>query len=1415
MAANAGRRWGLSAGLVLGLVMGLMSAGPASAAAPAPTGLSPAGGASTTSSPTLSWSRVQGAAKYEVQVATTTAFTTPLYSASTLNIRSAPNKALPFGTVYWRVRSLDSANVASVWSTNSFTVSSTAAPSPVTPADGTALPQPQSPPLLSWTGVPGATSYTVEVDTDSDFLGASTYSTKSTSLLVPDPKASGTYYWKVRATLSNGLSTASSVVRTYTIGPLAQVVTTYPVDNENTAVEDVVLQWNPVPAAKTYDLLVSTDQAFNTIIDTKTGIKSTRYSPLITYNNDQYYWKVRARNNLGETIDWAEAGIHNFRRTWLKSPTRLYPADALSPAVGGDFFLQWSPVQHATRYSLDVGTDANFSPTTYKTCLTASTTYTVGLNSGDACMPGHGVPTYWRVKALDDPAGVESLFSATAKFIYNSGVVQKLSPASGSTVSVPLLTWSAARAGEKYKVTLTDSAGKTTTATTYALSWSPTGEQALDPAKSPYSWTVQSIGANGSASPIPSPWTFSVSGTPPTSGTAPLTPLVVNGGAPSLRFPNLRWEPMAGAGYYTIRIGLAGTGFWLPTTTSDILTDSFPYPSATDTGAGMLNPGDYVWDVQAFSAAGASLGYSPVLGEFSIADIGIVTGQKIALTGVGLDSGKACTAYLDATGGQPTKCIDVPSTPVLDWDPVPQAASYMIYVGADRELTNMVYTGIRTTNTRWTPRSLDNPAALPDSQAGQAYYWFIRPCKASGYCAPDPMNKADSATNAFNKKSPAVVRTAPAENAVVTTSQVRFDWTDYLTTNAATVAPSVPEPSIQAARRYHLQVSQSASFSPLVDDRYVDQATYTAYDKTYPEGPVYWRVQAEDAEGNLLTWSPTFALTKTTPSPILTSPNDAGSGSRPFVWKPTNYAGSYQLEVYKNDDANHSSVNRIINVASKQTAYTPATAVPTSDAAYRWRVARIDADGKLGQWSADMRFTSTGDISTLLQPDAGAYVNGYSSFFAWSQVAGATTYKFERKLVTSSSAAETVTTPGLAWAPTASLATGAWQWRVTALDANNVQISTTAWRNFTVDNTRGMFTAVSPTRQLDTRIGLGAAKRQVGPGQTITLAVKGLPASATAVVLNVTVTRPTLGGVLTVYPAGQSLPTASNLNFVKGQTVPNLVTVAVGPGGKVNIRNGYGYVDVVADLAGFFTPEGIAGFTPVVPTRVLDTRIGTGVAKAKIPAFKSITLTVPGLPADTTAVAMNVTAANPTAAGFATVYPAGQAMPNASNLNFVAGQAVPNMVVVAVGPGGKVSLANNSPGTLDLVADLSGYFRPAVGAVFKGQAPTRVLDTRIGIGAPKAKLGQAKTLTLTIPNLPAGTTAVALNVTVTGATVGGVVTVYPTGQPKPLASNLNFVKGQTVPNMVMVPVGPGGQINLFNGYGEVDLVADLAGAYIG
>jgi hypothetical protein len=86
------------------------------------------------------------------------------------------------------------------------------------------------------------------------------------------------------------------------------------------------------------------------------------------------------------------------------------------------------------------------------------------------------------------------------------------------------------------------------------------------------------------------------------------------------------------------------------------------------------------------------------------------------------------------------------------------------------------------------------------------------------------------------------------------------------------------------------------------------------------------------------------------------------------------------------------------------------------------------------------------------------------------------------------------------------------------------------------------------------------------------LTVPNLPASATAVVLNVTVANPTATGYVTAYPAGVARPTASNLDFVAHQTVANLVTVAVGPGGTVTFYTNGGTLDLLADLAGYYLP---------------------------------------------------------------------------------------------------------------------------------------------------------------------------------------------------------------------------------------------------
>ncbi len=369
---------------------------------------------------------------------------------------------------------------------------------------------------------------------------------------------------------------------------------------------------------------------------------------------------------------------------------------------------------------------------------------------------------------------------------------------------------------------------------------------------------------------------------------------------------------------------------------------------------------------------------------------------------------------------------------------------------------------------------------------------------------------------------------------------------------------------------------------------------------------------------------------------------------------------------------------------------------------------------------------------------------------------------------------------------------------------------------------------VEPARILDTREGLGAAVGRVGPGGTLNLQVTGrggVPsAGVSAVVLNVTVTEASAVSFLTAWPTGQARPLASNLNYVSGQTVPNLVVVKTGAEGRVSLYNNSGSTHMVADVAGWYGEVGGttgARYTGVVPSRILDTRYGVGAPFALSPAG-AIDLQVTGrggVPDNASAVVLNVAVTEPTATSFLTAWPTGRARPLASNLNYVTGQTVPNLVVVKVGDNGRISLYNNA-GSAHVVADVAGWFGVdgvAGASVYTSVVPARILDTRSGVGAPAVPVGPASTLQVQVTGrggVPAtGVAAVVLNVTATQPTATSFLTAWPTGLPLPLAANLNYVPNLTVPNLVVVKVGAGGRINLYNNSGSTHLVADVAGWY--
>jgi len=333
--------------------------------------------------------------------------------------------------------------------------------------------------------------------------------------------------------------------------------------------------------------------------------------------------------------------------------------------------------------------------------------------------------------------------------------------------------------------------------------------------------------------------------------------------------------------------------------------------------------------------------------------------------------------------------------------------------------------------------------------------------------------------------------------------------------------------------------------------------------------------------------------------------------------------------------------------------------------------------------------------------------------------------------------------------------------------------------------------------------------------------VGGVPAGATAAVINVTATKTTAASYLTVYPKGATRPLASTLNWTAGKTVPNLTKIALGAGGMLTVYNAFGNTDVVFDVNGYVSTAALGCpsdglFRTLQPSRVLDTRNGTHVA-----ANSSIDVQITGaggVPATgVEAVTLNLTETNSTAPSYITAYPTGAARPLASNVNFVAGQTVPNRVIVKLGTGGKVTLYN-AYGNVDLVADVNGWFTDGSGSsaadgsgdIFFGTTPTRILDTRGGGALQPNSSG-----TLTVTGVPAGAHSAVLNVTVVNPTAPSYLTVWPTGTSRPLASDLNFVGGLTVANLVIVKLGGTGtdQVDIYNAYGSVDVVVDLMGWY--
>jgi hypothetical protein len=357
------------------------------------------------------------------------------------------------------------------------------------------------------------------------------------------------------------------------------------------------------------------------------------------------------------------------------------------------------------------------------------------------------------------------------------------------------------------------------------------------------------------------------------------------------------------------------------------------------------------------------------------------------------------------------------------------------------------------------------------------------------------------------------------------------------------------------------------------------------------------------------------------------------------------------------------------------------------------------------------------------------------------------------------------------------------------------------------------FIPITPCRVADTRLGdspfggpaiAGPASRDF----VIPAGACGIPSTAQAYSLNVTVLPFVSLGYLAIWPSGQPQPVVSLLNSLDGRIKSNATIVPAGAGGAISVF-ATDKTHVFLDINGYFVsgsdPAGLA-FYPVTPCRIADTRLANGPLGG--PALiGSISRPFPvlsaacGIPASARAYSLNFTAIPRGSLGFLSTWPSGLPKPLVSTLNVPTGTIDANAVIVPTGAGGSIDVFVTD--NADLVIDVNGYFAPAGegGLYLYNVTPCRVYDSRLpfsssGTDAPPITGLMSVQANSSACNVPQSAMALVLNATVLPVRSFGYLALWPQGQAQPLVSTLNAIDGAFTSNMALVPATHG-SISMF------------------
>ena len=927
-------------------------------------------------------------------------------------------------------------------------------------------------PAFSWGSVAGATSYNIQVSTQTSFSSTVINGISFTNSFIPTtPLLNATlYYWRVKSIDSNVSSSWSGIWNFTTMYNLVAPVLISPANNSTGVILLPIFSWGSVLGASYYKIEVSTFSTFSSLIYGDTTYSTSYNLPFSLDINTQYFWRIRAII-VGPVLGpWSV--VWNFTTLCLLAPSLTSPANN-STGVSLTPTFNWGSVPAATTYNIQVSTNTNFSSTIVN-AITSTNSYTASSLS-------YFTLYYWRVKAINPGCSGGSPWSNVWNFTTTLQAPNLISPANNSTgvTLTPTFNWGSVTGATSYNLqvsTQTNFSSTVINQTTSSTSYLPTTPLSTG---TQYYWRVKAS-SSSSSGPWSDTWNFMT-----TTIVAPTLISPANNATGVSLTPTFSWGSVTGATSYNIQVSTQ-TSF--STTIINQTTSSTSYIPTSPLSNGTY----YYWRVNASNSTITS----PWSSAWNFFTLNLVAPTLISPTN-------------NSTG--------VSLTPTFSWGTVTGATSYNIQVSTQTSFSTTIINQ-NTSSTSFTPTTSLSQNTI--------YYWRVNASNTSstsswssiwnfttlGLPMPTLVSPANNATgisltptflwgtitgatsyniqvSTLTNFSTTIINQTTGSNSFTPTTPLLYGTLYYWRVNASNgtitspwsntwnfttlnlLAPTLSTPtnnatgvlltpsfswgSVTGATSYNIQVSTQTNFSSFIINQNTDSITYTPTTPLLIGTLYHWRVKATNS-GASSPWSSTWHFTTLTLGvPILIAPPNNATGvtiSPTFIWGSVSGATSYNIQVSTLSNFSSLTLNQTTNLTSL------IPAIPfTTNTLYYWRVKAINGSSS-GAWSEVWNFRTVHfifSVPVLTAPANNSTGVPVYPLFTWNSVANATFYNIQVSTGTSfTSPVINVTTDSLSYFSTIQLLPNTiYYWRVNSSNALMTGQWSLVWNFTTITET--------------------------------------------------------------------------------------------------------------------------------------------------------------------------------------------------------------------------------------------------------------------------------------------------------------------------------------------------------------------------